>query len=83
MKMSAIKQLESFGLPPRVRDHMEKHLGMIAITSDTGGLYLAQARAEGFVQGLEVAGALNAGTVEALYIAVENESSARLIELGD
>lgn len=79
--MSAIEQLEGVGLPPRVRDQMEKHLSRIEITANPGALHLAQARAEGFVQGLEVAGALNAGTVEALYIAVDNEASARLMEL--
>ena len=79
--MSAIEQLEGVGLPPRVRDQMERHLGRIAIAADAGDLHLAQARAEGFVQGLEVAGALNAATVEALYIAVDNEASARLMEL--
>lgn len=79
--MSAADQLGALVLSPRVRTHTEKHLARIAIAADAGAVHLALSRAEGFVEGLEVAGALNARAVETLYIAVDNEAAARLIEL--
>lgn len=79
--MSSADPLAGMVVPDRVRSHTEKHLVRIGRGESADDIRRAQERAEGFVEGLEVAGALNAATIEALYIAVDHAATARQIEL--
>ena len=76
--MSAAEQLAALVLPARVRKHTEHHLARLNRAGYVVDVERALERAEGFVEGLEVAGALNPGTVEALYQLVDDTASARL-----
>jgi len=48
---------------------------------DLHALELAQERAQGFVEGVEAAGALTAATLEDLFIAFDNVATERRQEL--
>lgn len=73
--------LAGTALPPRVHTHTEKHLARLGRALTVVDVHRALERAEGFVEGLEVAGALNPRTIEALYGAVDNAAEARLAAL--
>lgn len=79
--MSGADQLFGMTLPSRIKIHTLKHLERIGRAADKQGVLLAVERAEGFVEGLEVSGALNPGTIEALYVAVDGMATERLAEL--
>lgn len=69
--MSISQKLDAISLPPGLRTKMQNHLSRLSRAEDMHGLQLAQARAEGFVEGVEAARALTPATIEALFIAVE------------
>lgn len=68
-------------LPPNVEAQTLKLLGRIAQASSKGECELAAERAEGFVLGMETVRALNASSIEGLYLAFEHTATARLLEL--
>jgi hypothetical protein len=73
--------LSGIVLPSRVQTHTEKHLARLMRALTAVDVHRALERAEGFVEGLEVAGALNPGTIEALYTAVDKVAESRLLAL--
>lgn len=79
--MSVSQQLDAISLPPGLRTKMQNHLSRLSRAEDLHALKLAQARAEGFVEGVETARAVTPATIEALYIAVENVAAVRRREL--
>lgn len=79
--MSFSQQLDAISLPPGLRTKMQNHLSRLGHAEDLHALELAQARAQGFVEGVETARALTPATIEALYIAVENVAAVRRREL--
>lgn len=79
--MSGADHLAGLPLPSLVKTHSLKHLQRIERAADKPAALFALERAEGFVEGLEVSGALNPGTIEALYMAVDGMATARLVEL--
>lgn len=79
--MSFSQQLDAISLPPRLRTKMQNHLSRLSRAEDLRGLQLAQARAEGFVEGVDAAHALTPATIEALFIAVEDAAAVRRREL--
>jgi hypothetical protein len=76
--MSGADHLAGLSLPSRIRTHTITHLGRIERSENKAGVLFALERAEGFVEGLEVSGALNPATIEALYFAVDGMATARL-----
>lgn len=62
--MSAFDRLEDFNLPALIRRATDQHLARIE-------------RAEGFVEGVDAAGALTPATVETLSITLDDAVSAR------
>lgn len=68
-------------LPPNVEAQTLKLLGHIAQASSKGECERAADRAEGFVLGMETVRALNASSIEGLYLAFEHTATARLLEL--
>lgn len=70
-------------LPSRVRTHTEKHLARLRRAEHSYDVHKALERAEGFVEGLEVCGALNPHTVEALYNLVDRVAAVQLETLKD
>lgn len=62
---------DDVSLPPLIRVHAASNLQRVARAADLSQLDLAIERAEGFVEGVEAARALNAATIEALFLAVE------------
>lgn len=79
--MSAAEQLAALVLPSRVRTHTEQHLARLNRAGYVVDVQHALERAEGFVEGLEVAGALNPRSIEALYLLVDEAAQARLAAL--
>ena len=79
--MSLLNALFIVALPPLIRSETATHLGRLLVAADAHALELAQARARGFVEGLELAKALEPATIEALHVAVEDAAAARLKEL--
>ena len=57
-----------------------KLLGNIAQTRTATDCHRAADRAEGFVLGLETVKALNAASIEGLYLAFDNAATARRLE---
>ena len=68
-------------LPYAIRLKVAQHLARIEQAVDLHALELAQERAQGFVEGIEAAGALTAATIEALFIAFDNLATERRQEL--
>lgn len=68
-------------LPAGVQAQAAKLLASVARASTAADCKLAAQRADGFVLGLETAHALNAASIEALYILFENAEMARALEL--
>jgi len=79
--MSVSQQLDAISLPPGLRTKMQNHLSRLSRAEDLRGLQLAQARAEGFVEGVDAAHTLTPATIEALFIAVEDAAAVRRREL--
>jgi hypothetical protein len=68
-------------LPHGIRLKVAQHLACIERAVDLHALELAQERAQGFVEGVEAAGALTAATIEDLFIAFDNAATERGQEL--
>lgn len=68
-------------LPHGIRIKVAQHLACIERAGDLHALELAQERAQGFVEGVEAAGALTAATIESLFIAFDNLATERRQEL--
>ena len=79
--MSLNPQLDTISLPPGMRTKVQNHLSRLSRAEDLHSLELAQARAEGFVEGMDAAHALTPATVEALFIAVDDAAAVRRREL--
>nr|WP_176456097.1 hypothetical protein [Pseudomonas fluorescens]CEK42545.1 hypothetical protein PQBR55_0166 [Pseudomonas fluorescens SBW25] len=62
-------------LPHAIRLKVAQHLANIEQSVDLHALELAQERAQGFVEGIEAAGALTAATIEALSTALDNHAT--------
>lgn len=75
--MSALDCLDAINLPPMIRRYTGHHLARIERAQDLAQLDLAQERAEGFVEGVEAAGALTPTSVETLSITLDYAVTAR------
>ena len=69
-------------LPPAYHGVLRKRLTEIDMTDSLADCRIAQARAEGMVEALELLKALEADQIERLYLVVEQAATARLQELG-
>ncbi|NBB33767.1 hypothetical protein [Pseudomonas sp. BC115LW] len=70
----------ALNLPQAVFAQALKLLERIRRAHNTDELWCASDRAEGFVLGLETVKALNAASIEGLYVAFENAATARRLE---
>lgn len=68
-------------LPPAYHGVLRKRLTEIDMTDSPGNCLIAQARAEGMVEALELLKALEADQIERLYLVIEQAATARLQEL--
>lgn len=68
-------------LPPTLHGVLRKRLTEISVAIGIGNCLIAQARAEGLVEGLDLLKALELQQVERLYQLVEQTATARLVEL--
>lgn len=75
--MSAVFSLNGVSLPDLIRTKLAHHLARLGRAADLHALALAQERAEGFVEGVEAAGALTRASIEALFIAVDVAATER------
>lgn len=80
--MSGADRLAGIILPPKVRKCVDQHLGGIERAQAGDEVRRWLDRAQSLIEGLEAAGALNASTIEALYIHFDDVALARLAELG-
>lgn len=69
-------------LPPAYHGVLRKRLTEIDMTDSPADCRIAQARAEGMVEALELMNALEAGQIERLYLLIEQAATARQLELG-
>lgn len=69
-------------LPPAYHGVLRKRLTEIDMTDSPADCRIAQARAEGMVEALEMLNALEADQIERLYLVIEQFATARLQELG-
>ncbi|TKJ79341.1 hypothetical protein PspCFBP13509_11535 [Pseudomonas sp. CFBP13509] len=81
--MTDADPLSGIVLPTRVRSHTEKHLARLGRAERAYEVHRALERAEGFVEGLDVCGALNPRTVEALYSLFDGVATVQLEALKD
>lgn len=58
-------------LPPAFHGMLRKHLTEIKVANSAANCLIAQARAEGMVEALELLKALEAGQIERLYLLIE------------
>lgn len=68
-------------LPTGVRAAVLKLLNAVEVAESVRSVNMAAQRAEGFVLGLETAGAFRPDVLEALYIGFESASQLRLAHL--
>ncbi|MDH1401240.1 hypothetical protein N5D79_08440 [Pseudomonas sp. GD03817] len=68
-------------LPPAYHGVLRKRLTEIDIANSPANCLIAQARAGGMVESLELLKALEADQIERLYLVVEQAAMARLQEL--
>ncbi|GLO25404.1 hypothetical protein [Pseudomonas putida] len=68
-------------LPPAYHGVLRKRLTEIDMANSATNCLIAQARAEGMVEALEMLNALQAGQIERLYVLIERAAMARLQEL--
>ena len=80
--MSITDYLDDVSLPPLIRVQVATYLSRIERAADPLALSLAVERAEGFVEGVEAARALNAATIEALFLAIDTIGNTRRVEMG-
>lgn len=73
--------LAALNLPQGIHAQALKLLANIAQARTTADCMRASDRAEGFGLGVETVRALNAASIEALYLAFEHATTARLVEL--
>ena len=70
-------------LPTLVRSVVTRLQAAIEVADTNQGMVMAAQRAEGFVLGLETAGAFQSDVIEALYVGFENAVAIRRDELRD
>lgn len=68
-------------LPPTYHGALRKHLTDVQVANSPANCLIAQARAEGMVEALELLKALEADQIERLYLLIEQAATARLQEL--
>lgn len=68
-------------LPPVYHGVLRKRLTEIDMTNSSANCLIAQARAEGMVEALELLKALEADQIERLYLLIEQAATTRLQEL--
>ena len=76
--MSFLDPLGGIVLPPKPRTCVEQHLACIERAENSRIVQIWLDRAQSLIEGLEASGALNATTIEALYIHVDNVALVRL-----
>jgi hypothetical protein len=74
--VSASDRSDTIDLPPLIRRAVDQHRARIERAREMAQLALAQERAEGFVEGVDVAGALSPATVETLSISLDDAVTA-------
>lgn len=79
--MSILDGLGVVNLPPSIRTRATNLLGQMLLAEHPHALHLIKVQAQGFVEGLEVAQAVNPATVEAMFSAIEHVASGRLKEI--
>ncbi|POF43441.1 hypothetical protein B0D71_01090 [Pseudomonas laurylsulfativorans] len=79
--MNGHDPLAALNLPSAVRARALKLLGAIAQARTAADCARAADRAEGFALGLETVRALNAASLEGLYLAFEQAATVRLVVL--
>lgn len=75
--------LRALVLPSGVRVVVLKLLAALEVVDTAQGVNMAAAHAEGFVLGLEAAGAFRAADIEALYVGFDQAKDNRLQALRD
>jgi len=70
--------LDEGALPPKYREEVMRLMSMIEVATDDAGVRRAGSYAEGFVRGIEVAGALRDQQIEELYVLMEAAMHSRL-----
>lgn len=68
-------------LPPSYQVVLRRRLAEVATATSAASCLIAQARAEGMVEALELLKALEQQQVERLYLLIEQATTARLLEL--
>lgn len=68
-------------LPPVIHAQLRKRLTEIAVADSPVNCLIAQARAEGLVEALELLKAVEAAAVERLYLVIDQDATKRLEEL--
>lgn len=68
-------------LPPSYQVVLRRRLADVATSASAANCLIAQARAEGMVEALELLKALEQQQVERLYLLIEQATTARLLEL--
>ena len=68
-------------LPPSYQVVLRRRLADVATAASAANCLIAQARAEGMVEALELLKALEQQQVERLYLLIEQATTARLLEL--
>ena len=68
-------------LPPHTRATVLRLLSAIEVAETPRAVNMASQRAEGFVLGLETAGAYKTDVIEALYIGFERSGAQQLVQL--
>lgn len=81
-RISILKGLGLFNLPPRIRDHALTHLNGLIMAPDVEALEREHMSADGFIEGLAAARVLTPATIQALYVAIDQVATDRLKELG-
>ncbi len=69
-------------LPPAYHGVLRQRLTEIKVANSAANCLIAQARAEGMVEALELLKALEADQIERLYLLIEQDATACLQELG-
>jgi len=69
-------------LPPAYHGVLRQRVTEIKVANSAANCLIAQARAEGMVEALELLKALEADQIERLYLLIEQDATARLQELG-
>ncbi|MFW4929823.1 hypothetical protein ACOAO8_31215 [Pseudomonas aeruginosa] len=68
-------------LPPSYQVVLRRRLAEVTNATSAANCLIAQARAEGMVEALELLKALDQQQVERLYLLIEQAATARLLEL--